>query len=100
MVEIFKTDVKCPLLAQQIITEILVYFIDVEVSFDLEDKDCIFRLSTEKTLDNLEAEVCKIIEHNGCCAELLTSDFSSDCVVDFSNSIDHRKSLNAFLSIF
>ena len=37
MVEIFKTDVKCPLLAQQIITEILVYFIDVEVSFDLED---------------------------------------------------------------
>lgn len=100
MIEIFKTDVKCPLLAQQIIAEILVYFIDVEVSFDLEDKDCIFRLCAEKALDNLEADVCKIIKNNGCCAELLTHNFPNDWVANFSNSTDRRKSINAFLSIF
>lgn len=70
MVEVFKTDVKCPFVAQQIIADLLAYFVHVEVSFDLEDIDCILRLSSEKAFDNLETDVYEIVRNNGCFVEV------------------------------
>lgn len=72
MVEIFKTDVKCPFLAQQIIAELLAAFVDIEeVSFDLSDIDCILRLVFQKPVPLLSKKVKEVLRHKGCSAAML-----------------------------
>lgn len=100
MVEVFKTNVKCPLIAQQIIADVLATFITVEVSFDLEDEDCILRLAFEETFDNLTEKVHEIVNNNGCEVEVLTNECSSGSLHYFSPLVNDSIGINAFLSIF
>lgn len=100
MVEVFKTNVKCPLIAQQIIADVLATFITVEVSFDLEDEDCILRLVLENTFDNLEAKIYEIVNDSGCEVEVLTNRCPYSSVAYFSTFVNEGKGLNAILSIF
>lgn len=100
MIEVFKTNVKCPLIAQQIIADVLATFITVEVSFDLEDEDCILRLAFEETFDNLTEKVYEIFNNNSCEVEILISDCSCGSLHYLSPLVNNSKGINAFLSIF
>jgi len=100
MVEVFKTDVKCPFVAQQIIADLLAAFVHVQVSFDLDDCDCILRLEFEKPIHNLLENVQEIIQDNGANATPLVSNFEYQNVVYPSVSTSLKLSINAILSIF
>lgn len=100
MVEVFKTDVRCPFLANLIMADLLATFQHLEVSFDLEDTDHILRLAFEKSNPSLVTRVLSIIQGNGCNAVLLNDDFGYCNSVFLSTVADCRLSINAILSIY
>ena len=100
MVEVFKTDVRCPFLANLIMADLLATFQYLEVSFDLEDTDHILRLIFEKSNPNLVAKVLSIIQVNGCKAVLLSDDLDYRSSIFSSIAIDCKLSINAILSIY
>lgn len=100
MVEVFKTDVKCPFIAQQIIADMLVRFIDVEVSFDLEDRDRVLRVSARQILIPIQSDVRQIFENYKSFAEVLL-DSGDELLTDYpSNDSANEISIKALMSLF
>lgn len=71
MIEVFRTDVTCPIKALEIVNAIIIYEPTIEANFDLEDCDHVFRIRTKKNDFDLPALVIKRFEMMGHCAALL-----------------------------
>ena len=75
MVEIFKTNVQHRSQANGIITLIQAQFTDYQATFDLEDCDCVLRISTVSEPVSAE-HIIQIIAAFGFHAELLQDTYS------------------------
>lgn len=100
MVEVFKTNVKCPLTAQLIIADILTLFLDMEVSFDLDDNDGVLRLDFEKDIVSLVFQIQQIVKNQGCTAELLNPGNETTATASQWVATGKNVGLSALLNIF
>ncbi|RZL63537.1 MAG: hypothetical protein EOO93_07745 [Pedobacter sp.] len=98
MIEVFRTDVTCPIKALEIVDIICIHLPALEANFDLEDCDHVFRISTENNDFDLLEFVAKQFEMMGHFAIPLEDKplliISSRALLP----IHEKQGINAFLS--
>ncbi len=100
LVEVFKTNVNCSLAAQQIATAIIRLLANTEASFDLEDCDCILRVTALANVPELEKTVINIVGKYGYNAQLLTNENEDASILCTPCLLEEKRSIQLFLRTF
>ncbi|SOD11538.1 hypothetical protein [Pedobacter xixiisoli] len=98
MIEVFRTDVTCPIKASEIVDVISSHVAAIEVNFDLEDCDHIFRISTKGNDADLALLVIKQFEMMGHFAALLDDKPLQTISSKVFAPIHQKRGINVFLS--
>ena len=80
--------------------DILVLFLDMQVSFYLEDNDSVLRLDFEKDILNLAFQIQQIVKNQECTAEMLNKGNETTAVASQWVATGKNVGVSAVLSIF
>lgn len=98
MVEIFKTNVGNHMVAQQLIDEVKAMYDDVDISFDLEDCDRIFRFNANTDVTDVRQNIDRLFQSMGCYAIPLDDELVQISSKSLFLKAKDKVGINVFLS--